>query len=262
MRLKFLEEIWLAQRNPGWGFVCVKENTFWRDIAVEVPREGELHLPKVPKGADIYFTPNLFDRPERKKEYMISSCWLYADLDRVDPREIERGYRPTIAWQSSPKRFQALWEIPQSLDMEDHGVLNKRLTYYLGADRSGWDATQVLRLPGTRNYKYDPPPKVKLLWNDGRLVVNWRKVHKQPLPVPKKLRLVKVNGDGLPAGVRAKLKARVATGDRSKVLWRLEKQLLELGYTQEEVFALLKPTVWNKFDTDDRLFAEIQRAAA
>jgi hypothetical protein len=257
----FLQDIWWTQSNYGYGFICVKEGQFWRDIPVEVPRGGEIKLPKVPKGADIYFTPNLFSERERRKEYMLDSCWLYADLDKVDPFEVETGYRPTIAWQSSPRRYQALWELPTPLTPESHAVLNKRLTYYLGADRSGWDATQLLRVPGTKNYKYDPPPKVKLLWDDGRVVRDWRKVKETKPKAPKRLAVVKVDGNGLPASVRAKLAAKVATGDRSKVLWRLEKQLLEAGYTKEEVFTLLKPTVWNKFPTDERLFAEIERAA-
>jgi hypothetical protein len=72
----------------------------------------------------------------------------------------------------------------------------------------------------------------------------------------------KVATSKLPAGIRAKLKAKTANGDRSRVLWRLERQLLDMGYTEHQVFYLVKPTVWNKFAPDnDRLRQEISRAA-
>src|SRR5207253_2736302 len=33
----------------------------------------------------------------------------------------------------------------------------------LGADPSGWDLTQLLRVPGTRNHKYEDAPLVRVL---------------------------------------------------------------------------------------------------
>src|SRR3546814_13518964 len=46
--------------------------------------------------------------------------------------------------------------------------LNRRLTYHVGADHGGWDLTQVLRFPGTKNYKYRSQPKVRTMWKDGK----------------------------------------------------------------------------------------------
>lgn len=66
----------------------------------------------------------------------------------------------------------------------------------------------------------------------------------------------------IPADVRTKLGAKAATGDRSKVLWRLELRLLECGLTTGEVVALLEGTVWNKFEDDrSRLWADVSKAA-
>lgn len=41
---------------------------------------------------------------------------------------------------------------------------NKHLIQAIGdgADKSGFDCTQLLRVPGTLNYKYDPPTPVVL----------------------------------------------------------------------------------------------------
>ena len=41
--------------------------------------------------------------------------------------------------------------------------LNRRLLVAARADRSGWDLTQLLRPPGTRNRKYQAAPRVRLV---------------------------------------------------------------------------------------------------
>jgi hypothetical protein len=41
--------------------------------------------------------------------------------------------------------------------------LNRRLLVAVGADRSGWDLSQLLRPPGTRNRKYEGAPPVRLV---------------------------------------------------------------------------------------------------
>jgi P4 family phage/plasmid primase-like protien len=40
--------------------------------------------------------------------------------------------------------------------------LNRRLAHALGADKSGWDLTQLLRPPGTKNRKYPDTPAVEV----------------------------------------------------------------------------------------------------
>jgi hypothetical protein len=40
--------------------------------------------------------------------------------------------------------------------------LNRRLAYAMDADLSGWDLTQLLRVPGTRNRKYQDAPVIEL----------------------------------------------------------------------------------------------------
>jgi hypothetical protein len=45
---------------------------------------------------------------------------------------------------------------------EEGEDLNRRLAYAMAADLSGWDLTQLLRVPGTRNRKYPDAPLVEL----------------------------------------------------------------------------------------------------
>lgn len=68
--------------------------------------------------------------------------------------------------------------------------------------------------------------------------------------------------DVIPRGAVARLGARKATGDRSKVLWKLSNVLLESGLSPGEVVVLLEGSVWNKFENDrSRLWADVNKAA-
>jgi hypothetical protein len=130
----------------------------------------------------------------------------------------------------------------------------------LGADRSGWDVTQVLRVPGSRNYKYEGEPEVSLLWWED----SEREVKGSGMKVDtgdgKVLTIVDLASKRPPAWVRQKLKTNQPVGDRSKVLFRMECDLLSKGWTKDEVFTLLRESVWNKFN-DKRLSQDIHRAA-
>ena len=111
----------------------------------------------VSKGRDVYFAPVNFRGP-RRAENAKKVSWVWADLDFVHPEKLK--LRPTIAWQSSPGRYQALWELSEHVPAEDAAECGKRMAYAEGADKGGWDITQVLRIPGTRNFKYPSAPTV------------------------------------------------------------------------------------------------------
>lgn len=270
--LEFVERVW-SKQGKGFGFISVRpEPTQWRDNAVKWP-EQRVRIP-APEEGDIYFSPNLFRRPRRRRELCLDSRWLYADLDHIDPLDLPDELAPTAAWESSIGRYQALWLLPRALPLEDHQLLNKRLTYEIGADRGGWDAPQVLRLPGTRNHKYHNDPEVVLMWfmdepRDEAVFKRLKPIGLQsgastafpPSPLTARQILRKYDGK-IPAGVRGKLRSHSASGDRSKVLFRLEMTLLARGVPPGEVYVLLKDSVWNKFDSADQLLADIGRAHA
>ena len=112
------------------------------------------------ENCDVYFCPYGFSNRKRKKECAVLPKLLWADLDEADPRTIK--FKPTIAFESSPGRYVALWMVDKTVSEE----LNHRMTKTVGADPSGWDLTQVLRVPGTFNYKYKTAPMVKLMWEN------------------------------------------------------------------------------------------------
>ena len=236
---------------------------------------------------DVYWCPSLFEGPKRRMELAMDEHALWADLDEVDPRQIT-DYPPTIAWETSPNRYQALWLITGG-DLQGAswaGKENQRLTYHLGADQSGWDTTQLLRLPGWKNHKPDyrrngKPVQGKLLWSNGRqyLPDEWTDLpevanavgaitdvlegeieHVDRLAVWARVRL-KVS-----KRVRDLVSAREAAGDRSDALWEIERDLADAGCTVTEIVAIVRATVWNKFsgrsDELRRLTTEAVKAIA
>ena len=100
---------------------------------------------------NVYWCPHGFSKPRRKKQYAVLPALLWSDMDEAHPN---LQFKPTIAIESSPDRYVGIWECDATVSEG----LNRRLTYHIGADKGGWDLTQVLRTPGTLNYKYDPPP--------------------------------------------------------------------------------------------------------
>lgn len=259
----------------------------WPLDRTEIRAYLETHLEQ---GHDVYWCPSLFEFPARRTDVAMDEHCLWADLDEADPREF-RNYPPTIAWESSPNRYQALWLASEG-DFQGAswpGNENQRLTYYLGADASGWDTTQLLRLPGWPNFKPDrveanggKPPKGKLLWSAGE-TYTLNDFHDLPevqgavgaeltealehevdgidrLKVISRLK-IKLNHTA-----REALKAKEVSGDRSGQMWYLMRCLADAGATTTEIVAVIRPTVWNKFegraDEMKRLIAEASKAVA
>lgn len=259
----------------------------WPLDRAEIRNYVEQHIAA---GHDVYWCPSLFEQPSRRSDLAMDEHSLWADLDEADPREI-RDYPPTIAWESSPGRFQALWLASEGdfLGASWPGNENQRLTYLLGADPSGWDTTQLLRLPGTPNNKPDHvaenggrPPKGKLLWSAGQTytIDDFRDLPKVQGAVSAELTEAleqEVDGiDRLKALARLKLKlnhtarelirAKEVSGDRSQQMWYLMRCLADAGGTTTEIVAIMRPLVWNKFagraDEMKRLIAEASKAVA
>lgn len=248
--------LWRSQPKEATHFIiCTKSASgLWEEHFFKRDRLSEVKefLAKVSKRHDVYFCPHGFTRPRRLKEYAVLPTMLWADLDEVDPRNLGK-LKPTIAIESSPGRFVGLWITDEQVTEE----LNRRLTYHINADRGGWDLTQVLRVPNTRNFKYETTPTVKLLWDDGP--------EYEVASLERRIPKVKVQsvGEGGVADVLKKypdLPRELMTNlfsdrvhqvrgitDRSKVLWKLGQQLVNEGVTPDDLFVILKACKWNKF---------------
>jgi hypothetical protein len=217
---------------------------------------------------DLYWCPHGLSKPRRLNQFTVPPKLMWADLDEADPRDMN-GFMPTVAWESSPGRYCGIWMIDKHVT-ED---LNKRMSYEVGADKGGWDFTQVLRIPGTRNYKYTSTPKVRTMWTDGPTYTyedldrNLKPIEGAPKSSARSTKsLYKKYERNFSVFVRRELMRKVVKkGKRSEVIWRLVNEILEAGCSTEECFDLIKASNWNKFagrrDEDKQLWREINKAA-
>jgi DNA repair protein RadA/Sms len=215
---------------------------------------------------DLYFCPHLFSDQYRQKKYAVLPKLLWSDLDEADPRDMK--IKPTFAIQSSPGRYVGIWRMTETVTES----LNRRLAYALGADVSGWDLTQVLRVPGTVNYKYDSLPKTKVLWSDGD---EWTVDQIEAMVPPEEeldsmeetdaAEVLKKHEKAIPHWCLRELRSqrKPPEGKRSEMLWKLGNTLSEAGLKSDEVFVLLKASVWNKFagrrNEDQQLRREVDK---
>jgi hypothetical protein len=113
------------------------------------------------EGCEVYFCAHLLSRRRRIKANAAPLLALYADGDGAT---VGNGIpEATAVVQSSPGREQFYWRLASPMPPQEAELLNQRLSYAMRADESGWDLTQLLRVPGTPNHKYPEAPLMKIL---------------------------------------------------------------------------------------------------
>lgn len=253
---EFLEVVYGERK--GWIDLPAKVAAHWVPFYTEWPNDAAVTRridSSLRDREDLYYSVAQFAERGRKIEDVLPSAWLWADLDEVHPTQgAGLGFLPTVAVESSPGRYQALWKLQRELKPKSLERLNRGLSYALDADRGGWDLTQVLRIPGTRNYKYPDAPWVKLLWineeeYDPKEI--WAAV-RDIVPDDELRGVVSPSLPRRPIPSRAKALlrtplAQVVEGERSARLWELECLLAEAGLSEEEIFGLTVDSAWNKW---------------
>lgn len=266
---------WSRQSGPEYH-----EGRAWRwpEQADEIAAHVKAH-----RGDDQYFSPGIFSAPRRVTQHAIPVPRLWADLDPVDPRSLG-DLTPTIAWESSPGRYQCVWEMPYTREgATEHGGPCHRLTHYIGADPSGWDATQLLRIPGSAHTK-GSLQRGRLLWSDGP-ALSWERVRALP-EVPTRdsdAAMVSLTEEAVRGVDRSAVWARVRSlvslrtrelmalrdtsdMDRSEALWSVERDLADAGCSVLEIVAVVMGSPLDKYvgrgDHLRRLTVEASRAVA
>jgi hypothetical protein len=235
---------------------------------------------------NVWFCTSLLERTERKKEYCLPGNLVWADLDTCRPETVKPA--PPRIIESSPRRFQALWRLDKEVEPYLQSDYSKRVAYTYaanGADPSGWDLTQLLRVPFTFNYKYEiegeDVPEVKLLQSlevktptalfEGLTQVITKEDH-SPVPMPPTTDWPDVEQvlykyyTTLSRTEFKEIYYRVpdAKDDWSKILWRLVNVCIEAGMENEEVLAVCWTAKCNKYARDNRppfhLWQEVLRA--
>lgn len=200
---------------------------------------------------ELYQTAHLVSTHLRRKETALPLASLYVDLDgaplttKVPP--------PSLVIESSPGRLQCYWRLERLTQPATGEDLNHRLTVAMGADQGGWDLTQLLRIPGTINHKYETQPTVRII-RDIALAYSAARLRRllPPVPQPKPLAPVGLPREPLPYGVFVKRRADGQI-DRSASLLMMAASLLRRGVPENEIVAYLADRDislgWNKYST-------------
>ena len=255
----------------------------WPEQRTELGHYLEEQAPKF----NVWFGVTLFNRPERKRDYAVDGSLVWADLDFVNPFEVNPI--PSVIIESSPERYQAFWSLKDIIPSDVAQDFSRKIAYHIGADKSGWDLEQLLRVPFTQNFKYEEPQEVKLLRILGTVQnQDWFETLPEPDTSSPENGSVKVEDlpDNLPdaqsvlyayrreisnpvtstASVFADLKDRIPAEyeDWSGRLWRLINICFEMGMSDAEVFVIAEVAKCNKYYRDNRpiayLWKEVQKA--
>jgi len=152
----------------GLMAICHTDGPNFRTQYFNYPKAAdaaaEWILEKAQEGHEGYFCAHLLTDPRRIKENATAVHTLWGDLDGAQVPEGELA--PTAVVQSSPGRFHCYWLLTDPIPPQAAELLNRRLALKIEADPSGFDLTQLLRVPGTANYKYEGSPVVGVLHLD------------------------------------------------------------------------------------------------
>jgi RepB DNA-primase from phage plasmid len=233
---------------------------------------------------NVYFCPQLFQSKRRKKEEVLSTPTAWADLDECPPEKML--VRPSLVIESSANRWQALWSLDE-VESDDAERISKRIAYHHstdGADRSGWDLTQLLRVPLTYNFKYNMVAGVqqtvrlhdvfqsRYRLQDFTSYPAGADAEVDIMPMPD-LSAMPIAPENLLQEKRRMMNPRLwqlfntePEEDWSKPLWELHMMLFEAGFNRDESFLIAREAKCNKYARDKRsdrlLWKETCRAHA
>lgn len=266
------------------GATHFMEHTFW--ITVEElhdaanPPDLELTDDQLLRG--FFFTPHLYYNPSsaaKDNASPFTSC-LYMDCDDEFLNPWTFHPPPSIIVNTSPRRHHCYWLLDDEIQIQDAERYNKALAYhYLQRDKSGWDRSQLLRIPDTTNHKR-APHKIHILEERSPFTLysldDFNQIPQAPagtasqqLPPPEVAKLPLFNqvkekyAELWPKSLDAAVWKRAA--DRSRTLWHLYHQCFRVGMNREEVFITALKSVNNKwaecrYHAEAELWKDIGRA--
>lgn len=233
----------------------------------------------------LWFSVHLFSRAKAIKENAVGGRLIYADLDECDPDSVQP--LPTVATESSPGRYHALWKLNTKIPPDVAADYSRRIAYKYsenGVDKSGWDIGQLLRVPYTRNFKYHDNPIVDVHSTSSL------ELTAEVFEAMEKPAIAEVSDDYEdmpdlesmpdPATIFYKyypqhLQTHILDwffeepdedADWSRIMWRMINTCLELGMSNEETFVIASKAKCNKYERDHRpirlLWKEILKAEA
>jgi hypothetical protein len=238
------------------------ENVYWISLA-------ELHSDAFSLGSrlksedrEVYYTPHPFaSRGSATKDNaagLISTVWMESDDETFVPTDVREAY-PSIVVETSPGRHHAYWLLQGPVEKARVEETNRALCYrYLTRDRSGWDLSQLLRVPGFRNFKREVLTNIKVVIWDPERRYTMDVFGSLPTPVLSRAAtplfpeiLPEVESvrrewfERLSSRSRRTLTDRAS--NRSNALWGLYQDCIRTNISKEEAFVLARTCPNNKF---------------
>ncbi len=126
-------------------------------------------LPLIAARADVYLGCAPRQMRSGTREAVDGGWVAWADVDGPDGAQRVLSFNPEptlIVASGSPGAAHAYWRLAARADVATLEELNRRLAQATGGDPV-WAATSILRPPGTRNHKHDPPTPVRPIGGTG-----------------------------------------------------------------------------------------------
>jgi len=168
---QFLYDVWGTEEGTIFFAQKKTEDLFKVGRATVWPTEKDAIIPFVSMSNvnwDTYYTPGIFLAGSKTKEkengWRAKTLWI--DLDGAGAAEAalrtirETGWlpEPTYRIQTSIHGEHWYWILDEYVPAAIINNVNRRLTYFLDADKACWDISHVMRPPYTHNHK----PKHKI----------------------------------------------------------------------------------------------------
>lgn len=162
----FLDYFWGGSN----GKVCIaviKPESGFQEVLVEWPAKRDEILREVAgrtaAGYDVYFSPAVYQEnaTRRGQDTFKESRVHWVDYDGGAPEiaewlEGKKAPAPSLIVQSSVEgRQHVYWRRENPGNLREVEEVNRGLASILGADLSGWDGPQLLRVAGTLNHGSD-----------------------------------------------------------------------------------------------------------
>src|SRR5690349_567865 len=241
------------------------------------------------RGADVYYCVSLTTGRRRTRDFLDQTNCVWSDLDDTPPNKLH--LQPTFLVETSPGHYQAIWVLDETVPFSTAEDFSRRVYHAHrkdGADAT-WDATRLMRVPGTLNLKYqvagEGHPVVELVNSMSVLYSLDELDQAYPISVTTgpgvsgsiELDYEQVNHVGTAEEIIERYARELTpdvidlvfdvsdpSDDWSARLWALEMSLFEVGMDIYEVFKVARESGCNKYARDGRpdadLWKEVVRA--
>ena len=233
---------------------------------------------------DVYFSPMLYSLPRRASATVSSTPVVYCDTDLFDINGFLVPPTVNIRTSTDPVKMHSYWVLdrndytPQEVSTVARAIClahaSKVNGKQAGTDPSGWDLTQLLRLPYSVNTKHEPPQLVTVdtdsftgnIYTLEELADAYDPANLDTLPMP----LDSPLPDELPSSADVLRKvvsipklqdlySKVPYGDWSDTIYLLCSEMFREGFTAEEVVVVAWNSESNKYKRDGRPMEDLWR---